>query len=144
MHVYSTKDGLLGSIKLQSNPFSPTFFVLDSNKRVLLEIQGPFLPSACCNDVTFNIFAKGGTKKLGFISKNWTGAFREIFTGIDNFTVAFPLDLDVKVKAVLLGALILIAAGLDPGLWSDYPAPFNRGGAGMATGIMPEPYPHVS
>ncbi|KAH9359517.1 hypothetical protein HPB48_000919 [Haemaphysalis longicornis] len=54
--------------------------------------------------------AKGGGMKLGYISKNWRGMFEELFTDADNFTLVFPIDLDVKVKALLLGAAILIVS----------------------------------
>jgi len=33
---------------------------------------------------------------------------KEAFTDADNFGITFPLDLDVKVKAVLVGAVFLI------------------------------------
>lgn len=35
---------------------------------------------------------------------------KEVFTDTDNFGVSFPLDLDVKLKAVLLGACFLIVS----------------------------------
>lgn len=45
---------------------------------------------------------------VGKISKQWSGFVREAFTDADNFGVQFPLDLDVKMKAVMLGACFLI------------------------------------
>ncbi|KAH9374836.1 hypothetical protein HPB48_011137 [Haemaphysalis longicornis] len=110
MHVYAPPDTLLGSVKMQFNPIFPTFLVLDGNQRDLLKIQGPFITSACCNDVVFDIFTSNGGTKVGFISKNWTGLLREFFTDIDNFTLVFPINLDAKIKAVLLGALFLIVS----------------------------------
>lgn len=47
---------------------------------------------------------------VGCISKQWTGFVREAFTDADNFGIKFPLDLDVKMKAVLLGACFLIVS----------------------------------
>ena len=46
--------------------------------------------------------------EVGKISKQWTGFVREAFTDADNFGATFPMDLDVKMKAVLLGAVFLI------------------------------------
>ena len=46
--------------------------------------------------------------EVGKISKQWTGFVREAFTDADNFGTTFPMDLDVKMKAVLLGAVFLI------------------------------------
>ncbi len=45
---------------------------------------------------------------MGKISKQWSGLAREAFTDSDNFGVSFPQDLDVRMKAVLLGAVFLI------------------------------------
>ena len=36
------------------------------------------------------------------------GVVKEAFTDADNFSLTFPIDLDVKVKATLLGAVFLI------------------------------------
>lgn len=49
-----------------------------------------------------------GEHKVGVIQKEWSGFAKEIFTDADNFGISFPLDLDVKIKAVLLGACLLI------------------------------------
>lgn len=108
LQVYAPPETLIGSVKMTANPCFPTFLVLDSDQKEVLWVQGPLITSACCNDVVFDIYCKGGTIKLGMVSKNWSGACREAATDIDNFTLVFPLDLDVKVKAVLLGTLILI------------------------------------
>lgn len=48
--------------------------------------------------------------RVGTIRKNWSGFAREIFTVSDTFGINFPRDLDVKIKAVLLGATILIVS----------------------------------
>ena len=47
---------------------------------------------------------------IGKISKQWTGFVREAFTDADNFGIQFPLDLDVKMKAVMIGACFLIVS----------------------------------
>lgn len=50
------------------------------------------------------------TSKIGKISKQWTGLLREAFTDSDNFGIQFPMDLDVKMKAVMIGACFLIVS----------------------------------
>ena len=35
---------------------------------------------------------------------------REYFTDADNFGIQFPMDLDVRMKAVVLGAVFLIVS----------------------------------
>lgn len=47
---------------------------------------------------------------IGRISKQWTGLDTEMFTDADNFGVQFPMDLDVKMKAVVLAACFLIVS----------------------------------
>lgn len=47
---------------------------------------------------------------VGKISKQWAGFARETFTDADHFGIQFPLDLDVKMKAVMLAACLLIVS----------------------------------
>lgn len=49
-------------------------------------------------------------QEIGKISKQWSGFSREMFTDADFFGISFPLDLDSKMKAVLLGACFLIVS----------------------------------
>ena len=51
-----------------------------------------------------------GNTKVGKISKQWSGFANEAFTDADNFGISFPMDLDVKMKAVMLGACFLIVS----------------------------------
>lgn len=46
--------------------------------------------------------------EVGQISKEWSGILREMFTTADFFGIKFPVDLDVRMKAVMLGACMLI------------------------------------
>lgn len=46
--------------------------------------------------------------EVGKISKQWSGLAREMFTDADFFGISFPMDLDVRMKAVMLGACFLI------------------------------------
>ncbi len=47
---------------------------------------------------------------VGDITKQFSGLLREMYTNADNFGVKFPIDLDVKAKATLLGAVFLIVS----------------------------------
>ncbi len=47
---------------------------------------------------------------IGRISKQWIGFEAEAFTDADNFGLQFPMELDVKIKAVILGACFLIVS----------------------------------
>lgn len=48
--------------------------------------------------------------QVGKISKQWSGLAKEAFTDTDNFGITFPRDLDVRMKATLLGAVFLIVS----------------------------------
>jgi len=54
--------------------------------------------------------SKDGSTQVGKISKKWSGLIREAFTDADNFGIQFPMDLDVRMKAVMLGACFLIVS----------------------------------
>jgi len=64
--------------------------------------------SQCFGDVKFKVFTVQTGEEVGVIAKQWTGLFKEALTDADNFNISFPVDLDVRVKATLLGALFLI------------------------------------
>lgn len=52
-------------------------------------------------------------EKIGKISKQWSGFAREMFSFADYFGINFPMDLDVKMKAVMLGACMLIVSKIN-------------------------------
>ena len=98
---------ILGSIKQKWHPFLPIFVIYDANEKKVLKMEGPFCAVSCCGDVNFEVQTMDGNN-VGKITKQWSGFAKEAFTDADNFGVTFPLDLDVKVKAVLVGAVFLI------------------------------------
>ena len=59
--------------------------------------------------VTSQVYTKDDTP-CGQIRKQWSGIVKEMFTDADNFGVTFPMDLDAKVKATMLGAVFLIVS----------------------------------
>ncbi|KAL1469310.1 hypothetical protein MTO96_005010 [Rhipicephalus appendiculatus] len=109
MEICAPPGTIIGWLRQDCTVIFPKFSVLDSDKNVVLQIHGPFCTTAVvCNDIVFDVTTKDGKTKIGHITKNWSGILREAFTDIDNFTLGFPIDLDVKIKAVLLGAVFLI------------------------------------
>ncbi|KAH9365732.1 hypothetical protein HPB48_009607 [Haemaphysalis longicornis] len=111
MDIYAPAGTLIGSVKMDCSIIFPVFTIQDASKKRVLKIKGPFCTqSTCCGDVVFDIFTADGVTKIGLMNKNFGGVLREHLTDADNFTVVFPMDLDVKMKAVLLGALILIVS----------------------------------
>jgi hypothetical protein len=49
-----------------------------------------------------------GELEIGKITKKWSGLLKETFSDADNFGIQFPRNCDVKLKAILMGALFLI------------------------------------
>lgn len=50
------------------------------------------------------------TTFVGRVTKQWTGLGKELFTDADNFGISFPVDLDIKMKAVMVGAVFLLVS----------------------------------
>ena len=60
----------------------------------------------CCADFEIQTLDKSQT--IGVVKKKWRGLATEMFTNANSFSINFPMDLDVKAKAVLMGAAFLI------------------------------------
>ncbi|NXX25364.1 PLS1 scramblase, partial [Nicator chloris] len=86
----------------------PKFTIQDEKRMDILKIIGPCVVCRCCEDIHFEVKSVDETCAVGRISKQWTGFVREAFTDADNFGISFPMDLDVKMKAVMIGACFLI------------------------------------
>nr|XP_046914092.1 phospholipid scramblase 2-like isoform X2 [Dermatophagoides farinae] len=107
LNVYSGTQKL-GSIRQEWSIFYPIFSILNSAGEKVLHIEGPLITFSCGGDIEFNVLSNDGETKVGKISKQWSGLAREMFTDADRFGIQFPNDLDVTIKAVLLGATFLI------------------------------------
>ncbi|XP_066877813.1 phospholipid scramblase 3 isoform X6 [Kogia breviceps] len=96
------------------------FSIQDADRQTVLRVVGPCWTCGCGTDTNFEVKIPDESRSVGRISKQWGGLLREALTDADDFGLQFPLDLDVRVKAVLLGATFLI----------DYMFFEKRGGAG--------------
>uniref|UniRef100_A0A8C5M9Z0 Phospholipid scramblase n=2 Tax=Leptobrachium leishanense TaxID=445787 RepID=A0A8C5M9Z0_9ANUR len=108
LEVQAPPGATIGYVKQNWHPCLPKFTILNDREEEVLKISGPCMPCSCCTDVNFELKALDGETSVGRISKQWTGLVKEYFTDADNFGVQFPMDLDVKLKAVVLGACFLI------------------------------------
>ncbi|EDV51295.1 phospholipid scramblase 2 isoform X1 [Drosophila erecta] len=109
IEVSAPPGNVIGTIEQEWSICSPSFRILNHVGDTVMRIEGPFCTYSICGDVEFNVVSLTG-EKIGKISKQWSGLAREIFTDADFFGINFPLDLDVRMKAVLLGATFLIDA----------------------------------
>lgn len=99
-------DGIpLGHVQQGCACCSHEFRIYDGNRQHQLTVTGRAI-FACCS-VEYQVKSRDG-KLLGKIQKKFSGVGEEFFTNADKFGVQFPEDLDVKLKAVLIGAMFLI------------------------------------
>ncbi|CAB3377820.1 Hypothetical predicted protein [Cloeon dipterum] len=108
MEVTAPPGTLIGTVEQDWSIWKPHFSIKDAAGDVVLKIEGPCLTCSCGGDVNFKVLSADGEVELGNISKQWSGFAREYFTDADNFCVTFPMRLDVRMKAVMLGACFLI------------------------------------
>ncbi|XP_075124961.1 phospholipid scramblase 2-like [Leptodactylus fuscus] len=90
------------------HPVLPKFTIQNERHDNVLKIIGPCLTCSCCADVKFVIKSLDEIYEVGRITKQWSGLVNEMCTDADIFGVQFPMNLDVKMKAVMLGACFLI------------------------------------
>lgn len=110
MEVSSPPGQLVGRVQQEWSLFIPSFTIRNAADEVVLRIEGPLCTMSICGDVEFKVMSADGEHQVGRISKQWSGLMREMFTDTDYFGITFPMDLDVKMKAVMLGACFLIDA----------------------------------
>jgi hypothetical protein len=89
------------------HPCLPNFTVQNEKRKDIRKISGPCMECRCCKDSDFEIKSLDEEVVVGKISKHWSEFVREAFTDADNLGIQIPLDLDVKMKTVMLGACFL-------------------------------------
>ncbi|RXM37201.1 Phospholipid scramblase 2 [Acipenser ruthenus] len=97
----------IGCVSRIWHPFEPKFCVNVSGETVL-NISAPCRLVSCFSDDHFRVLGSDNVTVVGKISNKFTGVAAEYFTNSDSFGVQFPVDLDVTIKATLIGASFLI------------------------------------
>ncbi|XP_071850510.1 phospholipid scramblase 1-like isoform X2 [Apostichopus japonicus] len=83
--------------------------ILDENHETLLKIRGPGCKCrSIYSDIEFNVLSSDETEHIGKITKQWAGNVQEVYTKADNYGIQFQMNLEVKSKAILIGAVILL------------------------------------
>ena len=83
----------------------------NAERAAIFTIDGPCCPyqSVCCRtQLEFPVSSFDGGHTIGRLYKQWGGVVRELFTVADIYRIEFPMNLDVKMKALFLGATFLI------------------------------------
>ena len=101
---------------------APKFHVLSAEGEVVLIVKGSYCEQRCVGkaNVGFNIFLPNETTKVGQVTKLFSGLLQEMMTNADNFNAKFPIDLDPRLKAVLLGTVFFIVRIIVPKYTGSY------------------------
>ncbi|KAM8952429.1 phospholipid scramblase family member 5-like isoform 2-T2 [Pelodytes ibericus] len=108
LEVQAPPGTTVGFIVQNWDPLLPKFTVQNESKEDVLQIVGPYVTFSCLGDVDFQVKTLNENSTIGKISKYWSGFVNDVFTNADNFGIDFPVDLDVKMKAALIGTCFLI------------------------------------
>jgi len=108
LEVSSPPGTVIGYVSQKWTCIKPKFDIKDGDGNVALVIVGPWCTYSCAGSVEFKIMTPDESVEVGRISKEWSGLLKEAFTDMDNFGITFPMDLDVRCKATLIGAAFLI------------------------------------
>ncbi|XP_058123029.1 phospholipid scramblase 1-like [Anopheles coustani] len=98
VEVLLTSGTVIGTIEQRKTLFHPEFNIKNQHGQTVLMVRHttPFGTCKLTGDVIFHIFGMDGTE-IGKLSKKYDACH--------SFSITFPMDLDVMVKATLLGAL---------------------------------------
>ncbi|XP_075246785.1 phospholipid scramblase 1-like isoform X2 [Convolutriloba macropyga] len=107
--IESPPGQLIGFVRQECSPWHPKFSIRDADGQKVLMVNGPccVCQGAWCCEQEFLVRTPDG-EVIGKIAKQFSGLIKEYFTDADNFGIQFPLDLDVKMKAIMIGAVFLI------------------------------------
>ncbi|GMR44242.1 hypothetical protein PMAYCL1PPCAC_14437, partial [Pristionchus mayeri] len=107
--VEAPPGNIIGTVSQRESCCVPNYTVLDEHEREILLIDSPdCCELGCgCGDKFFEVRTLRDDD-IGNIQKKWAGLLQESFTDADTFGVNFPIDLSVRIKAILIGATFLI------------------------------------
>ncbi|XP_020282786.1 phospholipid scramblase family member 5-like [Pseudomyrmex gracilis] len=108
LEIYSGNT-LLGSVTQEWSLWRPKFFIRDASGTPVMKLLGPIIYFWA--GVTFKVKSMDSKHRIGRIQKTLGGISSKDSTidlSNDKFTISFPHDLDVKIKAILLGACFLM------------------------------------
>ncbi|XP_025078648.1 phospholipid scramblase 2-like [Pomacea canaliculata] len=108
LEVQSPPGQTIGYVHEVCDPCNRLFVLNNAQNQTVLHIKGGTCCYCPCFPVPFEIRGRDNTTQVGMITKQFGGLLREGFTDSDSFTITFPLDLDVNMKAVAIGAAFLI------------------------------------
>ncbi|KAM3616321.1 uncharacterized protein V6R79_016034 [Siganus canaliculatus] len=109
LEVLSPSGNLLGNVEVKMSCTHKTT-ILDDTGTPVLKIKAPGCETLCTVDIIFKVMSLKRSAVVGKIIKEHRGYRQAMSTFANNYRIKFPVDLDVKVKAVLIGACFLFDA----------------------------------
>ncbi|XP_058152392.1 phospholipid scramblase 1-like [Dasypus novemcinctus] len=98
----------IGYVYQSYQPCFPTFTLKNENMTDVMTIRGPCIISNCLMDVNFNLLSLDDEKVIGKFTKQLAGYMTDKLRDANKFGIQFPVNLDVKMKALMLAASFLI------------------------------------
>lgn len=83
------------------------YSIQNENRKNVMRVRGPCSTYGCGSDSVFEVKSLDGVSNIGSIIRKWNGLLSAMGDA-DHFDIRFPLDLDVKMKAMIFGACFLI------------------------------------
>ncbi|XP_058654937.1 phospholipid scramblase 2 isoform X1 [Onychostoma macrolepis] len=108
LEVQSPPGTAIGYVQQNLHVCLPKFTVANERGEPAFNIEGPCMGCTCCTDENFELVSLNGAaidRSFGKIFKPFS--YSEPNAGAD-FVLRFPRHLDVKMKATVLGACMLI------------------------------------
>ncbi|KAM8972734.1 phospholipid scramblase 2-like [Pelodytes ibericus] len=99
---------LLGSIDKNWGSLSSSFTLLSPYGEPILKVKGPGWGGGFMSDANYEIISYQDRMPLGVITRVWRGIGKELFSPNDTYSLHFPLNLDVTVKALLVACAMYI------------------------------------
>ncbi|CAF4976942.1 unnamed protein product [Rotaria sp. Silwood1] len=112
--VEAPPGNVIGIIKQEGSSWRMNYVIKDAHEQPILNIIGPCCicdgPYSCCCENKFTLFGSDRITEIGAIYKKYSGFLKEAFTSSDVFSMhgELPINMDVKAKMLVLGALFLI------------------------------------
>ncbi|KAL2804485.1 phospholipid scramblase 4 isoform c [Daubentonia madagascariensis] len=97
----------LGFVAEHWNLCRAVYSIQNEKKENVMRVRGPCSTYGCGSDSVFEVKSLDGVSNIGSIVRKWNGLLSAM-ADADHFDIHFPLDLDVKMKAMIFGACFLI------------------------------------
>lgn len=83
------------------------YSIQNEKRETVLHVRGPCSTYGCGSDSVFEVKSLDGVSSIGSIVRKWNGLMSAMGNA-DHFDISFPVDLDVRMKAMIFGACFLI------------------------------------